>query len=167
MTKGSNTSHKLRIYVDTSVIDGCFDTEFSKWSKPLFEEFKAGSKLLMLSDITLVELKHAPENVREIIKEVADVNIISVSLNDEAGRLADKYLKEKAISKKYFNDALHIAIATVNSAHVLVSWNFKHIVNISRIRLYNSVNLKYGYPELEIRTPMEVLDEKDYEENKR
>ncbi len=54
----------------------------------------------------------------------------------------------------------HFAIATINRVDVLVSWNFRHIVNLSRIRLYNSVNLKYGYPLLEIRSPREVLDER-------
>lgn len=155
-------SYKQKIYADTSVIGGCLDSEFAKWSKSLMDEFKRGGKFLMLSDITIEELKHAPANVREIIQNIPAANILSVSMNAESEELANKYLKEKAIGKKYFNDALHIAIATVNRAHVLVSWNFKHIVNVSRIRLYNSVNLKYGYPELEIRTPLEVLDEKDY-----
>ncbi len=154
--------HKVKVYTDTSVIGGCFDAEFAKWSKPLMNEFRKGTKLLMLSDITLEELKHAPENVREMVHEIPAANIISTSINSETSGLADRYLREKAIGKRYLNDALHIAMATVNMAHILVSWNFKHIVNISRIRLYNSVNLKYGYPELEIRTPMEVLDEKDY-----
>ena len=54
----------------------------------------------------------------------------------------------------------HFAIATINRVDVLVSWNFRHIVNLSMIRLYNSVNLKYGYPLLEIRSPREVLDER-------
>lgn len=162
MPKKKDISQKLRIYVDTSVIGGCFDTEFSKWSQPLFEEFKKGERVLVLSDITLEELKYAPEEVRDIIQTVSESNIESVALNEEARNLAEKYISEKAISKKYYNDALHIAIASINVVHALVSWNFKHIVNINRIRLYNSVNIKYGYPELEIRTPMEVLDEKDY-----
>jgi hypothetical protein len=59
-------------------------------------------------------------------------------------------------------DAQHIAIATVARVDVLVSWNFRHIVNLQRIRGYNSVNLRMGYPMIEIRTPREVLaDEQD------
>jgi len=54
----------------------------------------------------------------------------------------------------------HFAIVTINRVDVLVSWNFRHIVDLSRIRLYNSVNLKYGYPLLEIRSPREVLYER-------
>ena len=58
-------------------------------------------------------------------------------------------------------DAQHIALASVVRADVLVSWNFKHIVNLNRIRLYNSVNMKLGYPLIDIRSPREVLNEKD------
>lgn len=54
-------------------------------------------------------------------------------------------------------DAQHIAIATVARVDVLVSWNFKHIVNLQRIYGYNSVNLRQGFPMIEIRTPREVL----------
>jgi hypothetical protein len=65
---------------------------------------------------------------------------------------------EGALTNKSYNDALHIALATINNADVLASWNFKHIVNINRIRLYNSINLKLGYKMIEIRTPREILN---------
>ena len=61
---------------------------------------------------------------------------------------------------KFLIDAQHIAIATINRVDVLVSWNFKHIVNLRRIQLYNATNLKYGYALIEIRSPREVIDEK-------
>jgi hypothetical protein len=64
------------------------------------------------------------------------------------------------VTESYLVDAQHIAMATIKRVDVLVSWNFKHIVNLIRIRLYNSVNLKNGYPLLEIRSPQEVLYEK-------
>jgi hypothetical protein len=70
--------------------------------------------------------------------------------DEEAMFLAKKYIEEEVISEKYIVDSQHIAIATVNRCDVLVSWNFQHIVNLRRIRLYNSTNLKYGYPIIEI-----------------
>jgi len=73
--------------------------------------------------------------------------------------IARHYIEEGVVSEEYLVDAQHIAIATVSRVDVLVSWNFKHIVNLSKIRVYNSVNLKYGYPLLEIRSPREVLYE--------
>ncbi len=54
-----------------------------------------------------------------------------------------------------FADCLHIALATINRADFLVSWTFKHIVNLERIRGYNSINIKNGYKQLEIRSPRE------------
>lgn len=62
-----------------------------------------------------------------------------------------------AVSKNFYEDALHIAISTTYNVNVLASWNFKHIVNLNRIRLYNAVNIKNGYSVLEIRSPREII----------
>ena len=67
------------------------------------------------------------------------------------------YISEKVLTPKFFNDAVHIAAATTYKVDVIVSWNFKHIVNLNRIRLFNSVNLKQGFSIIEIRSPREVL----------
>ena len=71
--------------------------------------------------------------------------------------LAKKYIVDGVIGEGKLVDAEHIAIATLNRVDVLVSWKFRHTVNLSKIRGYNSVNLKYGYPLLEIRSPFEVI----------
>ena len=149
----------IKVYVDTSVFGGCFDAEFEEWSNRLIEEFKAGFKVLVISDLTLKELEGAPPDVRNLVEEIPEENREYVVLNDEARGLARHYIEEGVVSEGYLVDAQHIAIATVSRVDVLVSWNFKHIVNLSKIRLYNSVNLKYGYPLLEIRSPREVLYE--------
>jgi len=148
---------RLRIYVDTSVIGGCFDEEFKKDSIQLFDEFVSGKKVLVLSDVLLFELEEAPERVKNILKKVPSDNVEYVSLNEESVALANSYIKESAVAENSLSDARHIAIATVERVDILVSWNFKHIVNINRIHLLNSVNLKLGYPILEIRSPKEVL----------
>ena len=146
-----------RIYVDTSVIGGCFDNEFEEYSNQLFEEFIKGEKKLVISDLVLFELEGAPENVKEVLNKVTENNIEYVFINEESVILTNAYLKEGVIAENSLSDARHIAIATVERVDVLVSWNFKHIVNLNRIHLINSVNLKLGYPILEIRSPMEVL----------
>jgi predicted nucleic acid-binding protein len=151
---------KLKIYIDTSVIGGCYDEEFSEWSNLLFEEFREGKKIAVISDITLEELEKAPQKVRDILDSIPKMNINFIALNIEAEHLADLYIQNKIITKKFLEDARHIALASISNADVLVSWNFKHIVNLDRIRNYNSVNLKYGYRIIEIRTPREVLNEK-------
>jgi len=148
---------KQRVYIDTSVIGGCFDKEFEEWSNQLFEDFKSSKRIAVISDITLDELADAPQRVQDNFNTISD-RLLEVIISDsESRKLADLYLKEGAVSRKYYEDALHIAISTIGQVNVLASWNFKHIVNLDKIRLYNSVNLKNGFSILEIRTPREIL----------
>ena len=153
----------MKIYPDTSIIGGCFDEEFQQWSNELLDEFKNGIETLMLSDLTLQELELARDEVRNKVNEVPKTNRIHIGITDEAIHLAETYIVEGALTNKSYNDALHIALATIFNADVLASWNFKHIVNLERIRLYNSINLRLGYKILEIRTPREILKSKDDE----
>jgi hypothetical protein len=146
-----------RIYIDTSVIGGCLDDEFATWSKLLFDEFRSGIKTAVVSDLTLRELEGAPEDVKEILSTLPDTTLENVFFTEEAEKLALSYLENKVVSSKHLADAQHIAIASVERVDVLVSWNFQQIVNIDRIHAFNSVNLKQGYPILEIRSPMEVI----------
>jgi hypothetical protein len=111
----------------------------------------------VISDITLDELSDAPQRVQDNFNTIPDNSLEIITSDNESRKLADLYLKDGAVSKKFYEDALHIAISTINQVNVLASWNFKHIVNLDRIRLYNSVNLKNGFSILEIRTPREIL----------
>jgi hypothetical protein len=154
---------KQRVYIDTSVIGGCFDLEFEEWSKRLFDDFISGRKIAVISDITLDELTDAPQYVQDNFSTIPDSSLEILTSDKESRELADKYIIEKAVSFKFYEDALHIAIATINQVSVLASWNFKHIVNLDRIRMYNSVNLKNGFSLLEIRTPREILKSDDDE----
>ena len=150
----------MRIYIDTSVIGGYFDEEFQEWSQLLFEEFRNGKKTAIISDVTFGELEDAPANVRELLSIIPAQFKEIVTLDNEAKELSYHYIKEKIVTAKSLVDTRHIAVASVNRVDILVSWNFKHIVNYKLIRLYNSVNLKYGYPVLEIRTPRETIEPK-------
>lgn len=147
----------MKVYTDTSVIGGCFDEEFQQWSNALFTEFISGTKHIMLSDLTLQELELARHEVREKVKEIPDQHRVAIGITDKAVQLAEIYINEGALTNKSYNDALHIAMATLHNSEVLASWNFKHIVNLDRIRLYNSINLRLGYRIIEIRTPREIL----------
>lgn len=150
-----------RVYIDTSIIGGCLDDEFSVWSKLLFEEFRHGVKIAVVSDLTLRELEDAPEEVRQVLLDLPPELIEYVFLSDEAVTLADTYIAQNVVTGNHLIDAQHIAIATVERVDVLVSWNFKQIVNLDRIRKFNAVNLMQGYHLLEIRSPLEVLYEKE------
>ncbi|MEA3281129.1 MAG: PIN domain protein [Euryarchaeota archaeon] len=131
----------MRIYADTPVFGGCFDYEFEKWPNKLMEEFKHGLKSVVISDLASKELEGAPPHVRNLIEEIPKEHKEHVVLDDDAAGLGH-YIENGTISRRHLVDVQHIAMAAVNKIDILVSWNFKHIVNLSRIRLYNSVNLK-------------------------
>ena len=152
---------KKRIYTDKSVIGGCLDVEFEDGSIPLFESFGSGKSIIVISSLTLAELEKAPKPVQDILRKVPSEFVEYVEFSEGVNDLAEAYLKAGVITKKSRVDAQHIATATTNRVDVLVSWNFKHIVNLERIHGYNSVNLKLGYPMIEIRTPTEVLHYED------
>jgi predicted nucleic acid-binding protein len=150
--------HKQRIYIDTSVIGGCFDDEFKEWSNKLFEEFVIGKKIALVSKLTVDELQNARTEVKDKITSIPNEFIEYLLIPAEAADLAESYLKNKIITKKSTSDALHIAIATISNSNVLVSWNFRHIVNLDKISKYNMINIINGYKPIEIRTPREVLN---------
>jgi hypothetical protein len=150
---------KFRIYADTSVVGGCEDEEFAEHSIRLMESFVRGERVLVLSSLTVQELAMAPADVRRRLASVPEAHIETLQLDAEASDLADAYVSAGVLTAKMRADAQHIAIATVARVDVLVSWNFKHIVNLQRIRGYNSVNLRRGYPMIEIRTPREVMSD--------
>jgi hypothetical protein len=153
---------KQRIYIDTSVIGGCLDKEFSEWSIRLFEEFQLGLKIAVVSNLTQLELEKATDDVKSVLLSVPESNVENVFLNEESEKLSISYIEANIVTVKHIADAQHIAIASVERVDVLVSWNFKQIVNLDRIHAFNSVNLRFGYPMLEIRTPREVIYEKEF-----
>jgi hypothetical protein len=146
-----------RIYVDTSVIGGCEDEEFRVHSRRLMSAFVRGDLKLVLSDLTLSELALAPEPVRAVLVTVPDSHIEVVQLTSAVEELARRYLAEGILPASMLADAQHVAIATIAQVDALVSWNFRHMVNLPRIHRYHAVNAKLGYPTIEIRSPREVI----------
>jgi predicted nucleic acid-binding protein len=121
----------------------------------LFDRIKEGEFIILYSTVTQDELENPPEKVKELVKSLRADLTEFIETTDEAIDLATEYITEKVVGKTSYDDCLHIALATINRADFLVSWNFKHIVNIERIRGYNYINIKNGYKQLEIRSPRE------------
>jgi predicted nucleic acid-binding protein len=144
------------IYIDTSVVGGYFDHEFEKDTVPFFDRVIDGELTIMISDLLEAELLRAPDFVKELLQTIPDARKVSVKLTSEASQLANRYIEAKVVGRTSVADCQHIAMATINKADVLVSWNFKHIVNLDRIRGYNGINYQSGYPMIEIRTPKEI-----------
>ena len=152
----------VKYYVDTSVFGGYFDKEFEKTTKKLFSQIERDRVVILYSEMTETELMTAPEKIQTFVRNLNSESIEYIEITEEIVQLADEYINEKVVGKTSRDDCIHIALATINRADVLISWNFKHIVNLNRIRGYNSVNLKLGYPTIEIRSPKEMID---YEED--
>src|SRR5450759_192313 len=152
---------KQRIYIDTSVVGAYFDEEFSEVTRGLFKRLENNEIVFVISDLLDLELTGAPQNVRELLYKFTPDKFERVQLTEEAIKLADSYISENVVGKTSLEDCRHIALATINRVDVLASWNFKHIVNLDRIKGYNSVNYKLGYPMIEIRSPKDLLHYED------
>lgn len=149
---------KQRIYIDTSVVGGYFDDEFKGTTRKLFERLENDEIIFVVSDLLDLELISAPLQVRDLLTKYSDDKFQRVELTQEAVKLADMYIDEKVVGITSIEDCRHIAIATIHKVDVLVSWNFKHIVNLDRIKGYNSVNLRLGYSMIEIRSPQDLIN---------
>ncbi|PKL39398.1 MAG: hypothetical protein CVV41_21425 [Candidatus Riflebacteria bacterium HGW-Riflebacteria-1] len=153
---------KIRVYVDTSVIGGCFDPEFEKWSNVLFKNFEDKILVPLTSAVVEKEIEFAPAEVQKKFEDFLKLEPEIIQLNQEILEIRNAYLAKAILKPKFTNDLLHIAIATYANADVLVSWNFKHIVRFDKILLYNSANIELGYRQIQIYSPMEVArNEKD------
>jgi predicted nucleic acid-binding protein len=155
--RGGTGLSKLRVYVDTSVVGGCFDDEFAEWSNALFEKARDGEILILISSVLIDELSRSPEHVRAVIDDLPKHTKELITESDEVERLHSLYVSNKIVGPASANDARHVACATVAKANVLVSWNMKHLVHYDKIWRYNAVNQIENYQRIDIRTPQEVV----------
>ena len=145
-----------RVYVDTSVIGGCFDAEFARWSDGLMQDFRLGNFKPVVSELVAAEVEGAPDQVQDVYAELIALGSEVIAFTEPALELADAYQEHHILTPRFYDDGLHIALATVAEVDVLVSWNFKHIVRYHKIRLFNAVNLEHGYKFIHIYSPREV-----------
>lgn len=138
------------------MLGGCFDAEFSEWSNSLIKDFLAGTFVPILSDVLAAEIQDAPEAVRRKYEDLTRSEHKFVVVTQETIELAEAYQRREILTPKFYDDGLHIALASIAEADLLVSWNFRHIVHFDKIRLFNSVNLELGYKPLQIYSPREV-----------
>jgi len=111
---------------------------------------------LVTSAVVQTEFLEAPKNVKDFFNELLPLAEI-VEVTEPALKLRDAYLKAEIVSKKYANDALHVALATVSNCSIIVSWNFKHIVHFEKIPLYNAINIVQGFHQISVHSSLEVI----------
>ena len=145
-----------RVYTDTSVIGGCFDKEFALWSNGLMEDFRLGRFRPVISELVSAEIEDAPEYVKTKYAGLLALNPEILEIGEQVFALADIYQERNILTPKFYDDGIHIASASVAETDVLVSWNFKHIVHFDKIRMFNAINLEFGYKQLQIYSPREV-----------
>ena len=150
----------IRVYADASVYGGVFDEEFDAASQDFFDGVRQGLFRLVVSTIVRDELKEAPERVFTLFEEMRGL-AEAADITEEAVQLQRAYLAAGIVGQQWKTDALHVALATESQCAVIVSWNFKHIVNFKKIPLYNGVNLAHGYGPIAIHTPQEVIADED------
>jgi predicted nucleic acid-binding protein len=150
--------NSLRIYLDTSVFGGYFDEEFMLSSRRLFSVILKGKIRVVISDVVGAELGGAPTEVQELAQSISKFTE-RAEITASALDLQKAYIKSGVVTKKSLNDALHVAIATTSGVDAIVSWNFKHIVKLDKIKNYNEINILHGYQRLTIISPHEVVHE--------
>jgi len=145
-----------RLYLDTSVIGGCFDPEFAEDSRRVIDAILSGQARLLFSEVVEAELLSAPEPVRSLFAELPDSVRERITFTAEVEALAGEYVTHGVVPEVWLEDCRHVAAATVARADAIVSWNFRHIVKLDKIKGYNQVNLLSGYGMLTIISPKEV-----------
>jgi len=133
---------KIRVYLDTSVISALFDKsnpERQDLTKRFFDEIESFEAYI--SEVVLAEIDDTKDvQLKGKLRSTA-VSFEILSIAEESRRLADEYVRHGAIPSEYLEDALHIAISTLNGIDYLLSWNFRHIVKVKTRRIVNMVYL--------------------------
>jgi predicted nucleic acid-binding protein len=153
----------VKLYLDTSVLGAVFDTKpigRREMTQLFFESVRRRTDTLYISDLVLDEIDRAPDRVRfSLMTLVRQIRPLVLSESRDSLSLADEYVAARVIPVSSRDDARHVAIATLAGNDALVSWNFRHLVNLRRKRLVHSVNIRLGYPLIELVSPEEVLYE--------
>jgi len=153
------------VYLDTSVIshlDQQDNPEYMQITKEFWKDVIAEKYDIYISDAVTTELDECPEPKRSMLFEfLSQINYKLINFNEQIIELAKRYVEEGIISDKFFDDAIHIAAATVYECDILVSWNFKHIVKVKTIQGVNGINKLIGYKEIQLVSPAMMLEEKE------
>lgn len=144
------------LYLDTSVLGGYFDDEWKQPTKELWRQMEIGLWCFRTSTVALDEIASAPDRVRNLFDDTFESDDLLV-VTPEMEELAARYIEGSVLTPKYTDDARHVAACTVSKIDYLVSWNFRHLVNVQRETGFNAVNLLQGYKPVRIVNPLELI----------
>ena len=156
---------KLKLYLDTSTISHLFadDAPEKMVDTNLFWEDVISNKYdIFLSPLVIDELENCHEPKRsQMFSKLELVQFQILEKTDEVSRLAREYIAGGVLKEKSHDDCLHIAFAVVHDCDIIVSWNFRHLVNyktINKVKIVNAIN---NYREISIINPTMLLEEVD------
>ena len=154
---------KLKVYLDTSVISHLWQIdapEKMQETLALWEEFKKGKFDIYISLLTIEEVNGCSEIKRKKLSEyLKQIEYKVLDVTDEAQKIADMIVDMKILTKKSIDDCTHIGVAVSNGLDYLISWNFKHMVNIKTVNGVRAISLLNGYKNIDLVTPTYFLGE--------
>ncbi len=154
---------KLDIYIETSVWSHVFanDAPESRAATERFiDDARKGQYELYVSDVVMDEFAKASEELRRLLRGlVTDLSPVFLDFDDDASILSREYIQHGIVPPSKVDDARHVAVAVANELDILLSWNYRHLVNVRRRELFHQVSVNNGYfKPLQIITPPEVSD---------
>lgn len=156
---------KLKVYLDTSVISHLLQEDVPEKmfdTRQLWKMFKDGKYDVYLSTVTLEEVSDCPDPKRsELIKFLDQIHYTVLDITDEIETVAHKIIDMGILTNKSYDDCQHIAAAVVAECNCIISWNFKHIVNIKTIHGIRAITNLTGYKAIDILSPSVLLESEE------
>ena len=157
--------NKMKIYLDTSVIsylDQQDAPERMKETQEIWELFKRGQYEIYISDVVVYEINKCGMGKREVLLDYLDqIEYTIIETDEDTVELAEKFIDLGFLKQKSYDDCRHIAAAILAGCDFIISWNFKHIVNVKTIRGIKAITTYEGYKDLMIYPPSALLEEED------
>jgi predicted nucleic acid-binding protein len=154
----------MKIYLETTIFNFYFDADRDAHTSTiqLFKEIVSGKFKPYTSIFVVEELQNAPiKKSQQMLDLISKFSIIVLPENEVAVHIANLFINNNIIPRKYRFDALHIALALVNNLDKIISLNFKHIVR-DKTRIFTEYISKiHNYRSISINSPMEVIDYDD------
>lgn len=156
-------SKRIRVYVDTSVVsylDQQDAPDKMAETKEVWTLLKKGDYEIVISTLVIDELQKCKEPKRTVLLDkLKEIDCMIVPVTGQTVELAEKFIDFGVLKKKSFEDCQHIAAAILSNCDVIVSWNFRHIVNVKTIRGIKVVTTLEGYKDILIYPPSALLEE--------
>ncbi|MCM1025253.1 MAG: PIN domain-containing protein [Roseburia sp.] len=156
---------KLRVYLDTSVISHLLQEDVPEKmadTRQLWEMFRTEKYEVYLSTVTLEELKECSEPKQsQLFDYLGLIDYTLVQIDNNVADIAQQIIEMGILTKKSYDDCQHIGAAIVSECDCIISWNFKHIVNIKTIRGIRAITNLKGHKPIEILNPSVLLESEE------